>query len=230
MSSNGKATRTIAPSPMPRKKLTQQAHALYADADKMLVVDEAVIAPLYWYASPSITRRISCIPSPSRATTTSSLGHPEVTLNPTNLSPLRNAGGGALEIILPFVRNQRREHLFETFGSDRSDRAPIVLIHGSAITGRTDCTPSPRCSLTARSVASSCRIVVVTAKAAIRIFPTLQGDGCRHRGLDPRTDYERAHIIGHSNGGNVALVTLLEHPRWCRPAFRKPPTPMSHNS
>jgi len=24
--------------------------------------------------------------------------------------------------------------------------------------------------------------------------------------------YERAHVIGHSNGGNVALVTLLEHP------------------
>jgi pimeloyl-ACP methyl ester carboxylesterase len=24
--------------------------------------------------------------------------------------------------------------------------------------------------------------------------------------------YERAHIIGHSNGGNVALVTLIEHP------------------
>ncbi|HZY41054.1 MAG TPA: alpha/beta fold hydrolase, partial [Anaerolineae bacterium] len=24
--------------------------------------------------------------------------------------------------------------------------------------------------------------------------------------------YERAHLIGHSNGGNVALVTLLEHP------------------
>src|SRR4029450_3118796 len=24
--------------------------------------------------------------------------------------------------------------------------------------------------------------------------------------------YERAHIIGHSNGGNVALVTLMEHP------------------
>jgi pimeloyl-ACP methyl ester carboxylesterase len=24
--------------------------------------------------------------------------------------------------------------------------------------------------------------------------------------------YEKAHIIGHSNGGNVALVTLMEHP------------------
>jgi pimeloyl-ACP methyl ester carboxylesterase len=24
--------------------------------------------------------------------------------------------------------------------------------------------------------------------------------------------YDRAHIIGHSNGGNVALVTLMEHP------------------
>ena len=24
--------------------------------------------------------------------------------------------------------------------------------------------------------------------------------------------YQRAHIIGHSNGGNVALVTLMEHP------------------
>ena len=24
--------------------------------------------------------------------------------------------------------------------------------------------------------------------------------------------YEKAHIIGHSNGGNIALVTLMEHP------------------
>jgi oligopeptide transport system substrate-binding protein len=30
---------------------------LYADADKMLVADEAVIAPLYWYASPSIYQK-----------------------------------------------------------------------------------------------------------------------------------------------------------------------------
>jgi len=30
---------------------------MYADADKMLVVDEAVIAPLYWYASPSIYQK-----------------------------------------------------------------------------------------------------------------------------------------------------------------------------
>ena len=27
-----------------------------------------------------------------------------------------------------------------------------------------------------------------------------------------RLGYQRAHVIGHSNGGNVALVTLLEHP------------------
>lgn len=30
---------------------------LYADADKMLVADQAVIAPLYWYASPSVTQK-----------------------------------------------------------------------------------------------------------------------------------------------------------------------------
>ncbi len=30
---------------------------MYADADKMLVVDEAVIAPLYWYASPSVYQK-----------------------------------------------------------------------------------------------------------------------------------------------------------------------------
>ena len=30
---------------------------MYADADKMLVADEAVIAPLYWYASPSVTQK-----------------------------------------------------------------------------------------------------------------------------------------------------------------------------
>jgi pimeloyl-ACP methyl ester carboxylesterase len=28
--------------------------------------------------------------------------------------------------------------------------------------------------------------------------------------------YEKAHIIGHSNGGNVALVTLMEHPEIIR--------------
>ncbi len=28
----------------------------------------------------------------------------------------------------------------------------------------------------------------------------------------PAMGFEKAHIIGHSNGGNVALVTLMEHP------------------
>ena len=30
---------------------------MYADADKMLVADEAVIAPLYWYASPAVYQK-----------------------------------------------------------------------------------------------------------------------------------------------------------------------------
>ncbi len=43
---------------------------MYADADKMLVADEAVIAPLYWYADyRRSTRRISCIPRQSRVKT-----------------------------------------------------------------------------------------------------------------------------------------------------------------
>jgi pimeloyl-ACP methyl ester carboxylesterase len=118
-----------------------------------------------------------------------------------------------MEIILPFVEINGASIYYETFGSDRSDRAPIVLIHGSTITGRTDWHA----------------IAPLLADGAQRrvIVPDSRGHGQSSNpnlsysfkemaadtvALIRALDYERAHIIGHSNGGNVALVTLLEHP------------------
>jgi pimeloyl-ACP methyl ester carboxylesterase len=99
---------------------------------------------------------------------------------------------------------------YDVYG-DVSDHVPIVLIHGSTITGLMDW------SAIAPELARRYKVFV----------PDCRGHG---RSNNPRMSYsfkelaedlvafvramgyERAHIIGHSNGGNVALVTLMEHP------------------
>ena len=100
---------------------------------------------------------------------------------------------------------------YETFGDDRAGRAPILLIHGSTIDGRTDWN----------------EIAPALAKHYKVLVPDCRGHGHSN---NPRMTYsffemaddaatfiralgyERAHVIGHSNGGNIALVTLMEHP------------------
>lgn len=100
---------------------------------------------------------------------------------------------------------------YEAFGAEAPGKAPILLIHGSTINGRTDW------SMVAPLLARRWRVIV----------PDCRGHGLSN---NPRNSYsfremaddnaclvhalgyERAHIIGHSNGGNVALVTLMEHP------------------
>ncbi len=101
---------------------------------------------------------------------------------------------------------------YETYGKDRRGREPILLIHGSTIDGQTDWAEiAPR-----------------LADAGYKVFvPDCRGHGkssnptCSYSFKELSDDaaafvramgYERMHIIGHSNGGNVALVTLVEHP------------------
>ena len=112
---------------------------------------------------------------------------------------------------MPFIDINGTNLFYETFGEDHPRRAPIVLIHGSTNTGRSDW------SLVAPLLGREYRVIV---------------PDCRGHGLSPNPNmtysfremaddtaalvralgYPRAHIIGHSNGGNVALVTLVEHP------------------
>jgi len=88
---------------------------------------------------------------------------------------------------------------------------PIVLIHGSTIDSHTDWDA----------------VIPALAKEYKVFAPDCRGHG---RSNNPRMSYsfkeladdvaafvramgyEKAHIIGHSNGGNVALVTAMEHP------------------
>jgi pimeloyl-ACP methyl ester carboxylesterase len=89
--------------------------------------------------------------------------------------------------------------------------APIVLIHGSTIDSHTDWD-----------------LIIPALAGEYKVFaPDCRGHG---RSNNPNMSYsfkelaedvavfvramgyEKAHIIGHSNGGNAALVTALEHP------------------
>lgn len=109
---------------------------------------------------------------------------------------------------------------YQAYGEDpstslRAFRTPIVLIHGSTVDSHTDWDS----------------IALMLAKDYRVFAPDCRGHG---RSNNPRMSYsfreiaddvaafvramgyETAHIIGHSNGGNVALVTLLEHPQVVR--------------
>jgi pimeloyl-ACP methyl ester carboxylesterase len=100
---------------------------------------------------------------------------------------------------------------YETFGQDRPGQAPVLLIHGSTITGKEDW------ELAAPLLARHRRVIVPDCRGHGRSsnpnlsysFSELAGDMAA---LVRALGYERAHVIGHSNGGNVALVVLMEHP------------------
>ena len=100
---------------------------------------------------------------------------------------------------------------YDVYGTDRAERPPILLIHGSTITGQTDW------GQIAPELAQQYRVFVPDCRGHGRSsnpghsysFKELADDAAA---FVRAMGYARAHIIGHSNGGNVALVTLLEHP------------------
>ncbi|HSO93035.1 MAG TPA: alpha/beta fold hydrolase, partial [Candidatus Dormibacteraeota bacterium] len=106
--------------------------------------------------------------------------------------------------------NGARLH-YEVFGTQAVSATPILLFHGATITGQADWG----------------EFVPLLAQHFTVILPDCRGHGqstnpnhsysFREMADDAAAllralGYDRAHIIGHSNGGNVALVILLEHP------------------
>ncbi|MSP13768.1 MAG: alpha/beta fold hydrolase [Chloroflexi bacterium] len=100
---------------------------------------------------------------------------------------------------------------YETFGRGRATRLPVVLIHGATGTGRS------HWQMIAPLLARDYYVIVPDCRGHGQstnpehsyTFKQMAADTA---GLVHALGYRRAHIIGHSNGGNVVLVTLMEHP------------------
>ena len=111
---------------------------------------------------------------------------------------------------MPYITINEAEIYYQEHG-DTTSRVPIVLIHGSTVDSHTDWDA-----------------IIPTLAKEYKVFaPDCRGHG---KSSNPRMSYsfkeladdvaafvramgyEKAHIIGHSNGGNVALVTAVEHP------------------
>jgi pimeloyl-ACP methyl ester carboxylesterase len=100
---------------------------------------------------------------------------------------------------------------YQAYGDDRSNHAPIVLIHGSTIDSHTDWNSiAPELALRYKVFTPDCRGHGQSNNPTMSYsFKELADDVTT---FVRAMGYEKAHIIGHSNGGNVALVTLMEHP------------------
>jgi pimeloyl-ACP methyl ester carboxylesterase len=112
---------------------------------------------------------------------------------------------------MPYIEINDAKIHYQEYGENRAEQTPVVLIHGSTVDSLTDWET----------------IAPALARHHRLFTPDCRGHG---RSNNPRTSYsfkeladdvvafvhalgyEKAHVIGHSNGGNVALVTLIEHP------------------
>ncbi len=96
-----------------------------------------------------------------------------------------------------------------------SKETPIVLIHGSTIDSHTDWdSVIPTLAEHYKVFAPDCRGHGRSDNPRMSYsFRELADDAAAFVGA---MGYEAAHIIGHSNGGNVALVMAVEHPEVTR--------------
>src|SRR5512141_148740 len=117
---------------------------------------------------------------------------------------------------MPYIDVNNAHIYYQAYGEDpssslRAGREPIVLIHGSTNTSHNDWDAViPALAKEYKVFAPDCRGHGKSNNPNMSYsFKELADDVAA---FVRAMGYERAHIIGHSNGGNVALVTLLEHP------------------
>ena len=119
---------------------------------------------------------------------------------------------------MPYVNINNANIYYQSYGDDPSttfragsNRAPIVLIHGSTIDSHTDWdSVIPALAKHYKVFAPDCRGHGKSNNPNMTYsFKELADDVAA---FVRAMGYERAHIIGHSNGGNVALLVAVEHP------------------
>ena len=112
---------------------------------------------------------------------------------------------------MPYIEINGANIYYQEYGEDQPGRAPVLLIHGSTIDSHTDWDAiAPELARHYKVFAPDCRGHGRSNNPQMSYsFQELADDAAA---FIRAMGYERAHIIGHSNGGNVALVTLMEHP------------------
>jgi pimeloyl-ACP methyl ester carboxylesterase len=112
---------------------------------------------------------------------------------------------------MPTIEINNATIYYQSFGEEKLGQPPIVLIHGSTVDSHTDWDSiAPELASRYRVFAPDCRGHGRSNNPNMSYsFKELADDVAA---FVRAMGYERAHIIGHSNGGNVALVTLMEHP------------------
>lgn len=112
---------------------------------------------------------------------------------------------------MPSITIDGAEIYYQTYGKDQPDQAPILLIHGATSTGEGDWgAVAPALGRCWRVILPDCRGHGKSSNPQRSYsFKEMASDMAA---LVRALGYARAHIIGHSNGGNTALVILMEHP------------------
>lgn len=110
---------------------------------------------------------------------------------------------------MPYITINDAEIYYQEHGN--SSQTPVVLIHGSTIDSHTDWdSVIPQLAEQFKVFAPDCRGHGRSNNPVLSYsFKELADDVAA---FVHAMGYEKAHIIGHSNGGNVALVTAVEHP------------------
>src|SRR5215208_1869656 len=112
---------------------------------------------------------------------------------------------------MPYITINDAKIYYEIYGDKEPAGTPILLIHGSTIDSHTDWdTIAPMLAKQYRVFTADCRGHGRSNNPHMSYsFRELADDAAA---FIHAMGYEKVHIIGHSNGGNVALVTLMEHP------------------
>jgi len=116
---------------------------------------------------------------------------------------------------MPYIEINNANIYYQSYGDDKPDRAPIVLIHGATSDSHTDW------DSVIPALAKHYKVFALDCRGHGRSNNPNMSYSFRELADDVAAfvramGYERAHIIGHSNGGNVALVTAAEHPEVTR--------------
>lgn len=112
---------------------------------------------------------------------------------------------------MPYIEIGDAKIYYQEYGGDSAGGPPILLIHGSTVDSHTDWDSiAPELAKHYKVFTPDCRGHGRSNNPRLSYsFEELAGDAAA---FVRAMGYEKAHIIGHSNGGNVALVTLMEHP------------------
>jgi len=112
---------------------------------------------------------------------------------------------------MPYIEIYGCSLYYEAFGLQRTNRKPILLIHGSSVTGQSDW------SIVAPLLARDYYVIVPDCRGHGKSTNPQGGYSFKQMALDLASliqclGFDRVHVIGHSNGGNVALVFLMQNP------------------